>query len=168
MHKQHLLTWTQVPHLFTVDPFDSLKLQIISDCCANSNSKFLLKNPNPLWKNPKFFIYLPFKENEDVNPTKSSHRGMNPEHLAMATQELSTFLYEGLIEPTTFPWACEAFYVNKHAEQVRGKLRLVINYQDLNHFLVDDKFPLPNKSALFQHLSNAKVFSKFDLKARFW
>ena len=21
MHKQHLLTWTQVPHLFTVDPF---------------------------------------------------------------------------------------------------------------------------------------------------
>ena len=26
MHKQHLLTWTQVPHLFTVDPFDSLKL----------------------------------------------------------------------------------------------------------------------------------------------
>ena len=26
MHKQHLLTWTQVPHLFTVDRFDSLKL----------------------------------------------------------------------------------------------------------------------------------------------
>ena len=93
---------------------------------------------------------------------------MNPEHLALATQELSTLLSKGLIEPTTSPWACEAFYVNKHAEQVRGKLRLVINYQDLNHFLADDKFPLPNKSALFQHLSNAKVFSKFDLKARFW
>ena len=44
---------------------------------------------------------------------------------------------------------------------------MVINYQDLNHFLVDDKFPLPNKSALFQHLSNAKVFSKFDLKEGF-
>ena len=50
MHKQHLLTWTQVPHLFTVDPFDFLKLQIISDCCANSHSEFLLKNPNPLWR----------------------------------------------------------------------------------------------------------------------
>ena len=55
MHKQHLLTWTQVPHLFTMDPFDSLKLQIISDCCANNCSEFLLKNPNPLWKNPEFF-----------------------------------------------------------------------------------------------------------------
>ena len=53
---------------------------------------------------------------------------MNPEHLALATQELSTLLAEGLIEPTTSPWACEAFYVNKHAKQVRGKLRLVINY----------------------------------------
>ena len=93
---------------------------------------------------------------------------MNLEHLALATQELSTLLSEGLIEPTTSPWACEAFYVNKHAEQVRGKFRLVINYQNLNHFLADDKFPLPNKSALFQHLSNAKVFSKFDLKAGFW
>ena len=45
---------------------------------------------------------------------------------------------------------------------------MVINYQDLNHSLVDNKFPLPNKSALFQHLSNAKVFSKFDLKTGFW
>ena len=25
-----------------------------------------------------------------------------------------------------------------------------------------------SKNALFQHLSNAKIFSKFDLKARFW
>ena len=118
--------------------------------------------------NPDFFIHLPFKKNEDVNPKKASHWGMNPKHLALAKQEISTLLTKGLIEPTSSPWACEAFYVNKHAEQIWGKLRLVINYQDLNHFLADDKFPLPNKSALFQHLSNAKVFSKFDLKVGFW
>ena len=115
-----------------------------------------------------FFIHLPFKKNEDVNPTKDSHRGMNPEHLVLAKQELSTILTEGLIEPTTFSLECEAFYLKKHAMQIQGKLKLVIDYQDLNHFLANDKFSLPNKSALFQHLSNAKVFSKFDLKARFW
>ena len=93
---------------------------------------------------------------------------MNLEHLTLAKQKLSTLLSEGLIEPTASLQVCEAFYVNMHAEQIRGKLRFVINYQDFNHFLANDKFPLPNKSALFQHLSNAKVFSKFDLKARFW
>ena len=50
-----------------------------------------------------FFIYLPFKKNEDVNPTEASHRGMNLEHLALATQELSILLSEGLIEPATSP-----------------------------------------------------------------
>ena len=53
---------------------------------------------------------------------------MNPEHLVLAKQELSTLLTEGLIEPTTFLWACEAFYLKKHAEQIQGKLKLVINY----------------------------------------
>ena len=74
---------------------------------------------------------------------------MNREHLVLAKQELSTLLTKGLIEPTTLPWACEAFYLNKHAEQIQRKLKLVLNYQDLNHFLADDKFSLPNKSALF-------------------
>ena len=68
--------------------------------------------------NPDFLIHLPFKKNENVNPTKASHKGMNPEHLALAKQEISTLLTEGLIEPTSSPWACEAFYVNKHVEQI--------------------------------------------------
>ena len=84
---------------------------------------------------------------------------MNLENLALAKQKLSTLLSEGLIEPTTSPWACEAFYVNKYAEQIQEKFILIINYQDLNYFFADDKFPLPNNSAIFQHLSNAKLFS---------
>ena len=51
---------------------------------------------------------------------------------------------------------------------LRGKLRLVINYKPLNWFLSDVKFPLPKKSFLFGYLSNARIFSKFDLKAGFW
>lgn len=62
---------------------------------------------------------------------------MNPHHYQLALQELNQLQKEGLIEPTTSWWACEAFYVNKWAEQVWGKLRLVINYQPLSHFLMD-------------------------------
>ncbi|PKI62528.1 hypothetical protein CRG98_017080 [Punica granatum] len=116
--------------------------------CANSHQEFLKKCSHPLWKNEQLFVRLLFKKNENINLTK--------------------LLLQDLIESSDSPWACEAFYVNKRSEQVCGKLRLVINYQPLNHFLRDDKFPLPNKQALFTSLSEAKVFSKFDLKAGFW
>ena len=52
---------------------------------------------------PKIFHIPSIQKNEDINPTKANHRGMNPEHLALATQELSTLLSKGLIEPTTSP-----------------------------------------------------------------
>nr|GEU70855.1 putative zinc finger, CCHC-type [Tanacetum cinerariifolium] len=104
----------------------------------------------------------------DVNPTKASHPGMNPDHYQLAKEECEQLVSQDIIEPTTSPWACEAFYVNKRSEQVREKLRLVINYQPLNHFLADDKFSLPQKKSLFQHLANAIILSKFDLKSGFW
>nr|GFB83353.1 zinc finger, CCHC-type, viral movement protein [Tanacetum cinerariifolium] len=104
----------------------------------------------------------------DVNPTKASHPGMNLDHYQLDKEECEQLVSQGIIEPTTSPWSCEAFYVNKRSEQVCGKLRLVINYQPLNHFLADDKFPLPQKRSLFQHLADAKVLSKFDLKSGFW
>ncbi|PKI60550.1 hypothetical protein CRG98_019026 [Punica granatum] len=68
-------------------------------------------------------------------------------------------MHHGLLRP---------FMLTSGLKQVRGKLQLVINYQPLNHFLQDDKFPLPNKQTLFSSLSKAKVFSKFDLKVGFW
>lgn len=67
----------------------------------------------------------------------------------LALTECTQLVEQMIIEPTSSPWACEAFYVNKRSERVRGKLRLVINYQPLNHFLADDKFPLPQKKSLF-------------------
>ncbi|KAK8990557.1 hypothetical protein V6N11_009249 [Hibiscus sabdariffa] len=136
--------------------------------CAESHEDFLSKCDHPLWKNPEFYVKLPFKKNEDINPTKASHTRMNLEHQRLAEAECNELLQQGLIEPSDSQWACEAFYVNKRSEQAREKLRLVINYQPLNHFLLDDKFPLPNRNALFSSLAKAQIFSKFDLKAGFW
>ena len=54
------------------------------------------------------------------------------------------------------------------SELVREKKRLVIDYQPLNAFLRDEKFPLQKIQSLFVHLQDAKIFSKFNLKAGFW
>ncbi|KAK8565042.1 hypothetical protein V6N12_058617 [Hibiscus sabdariffa] len=134
--------------------------------CAESHEEFLSKCAHPLWKNPEFFIQMPFKKNEDINPTKASHSGMNPDHQKLAETECNKLLQQDLIEPSNSQWSCEAFYVNKRSEQARGKLRLVINYQPLNHFLQDDKFPLPNRNALFSSLAKAQIFSKEENEDR--
>nr|GEV35242.1 zinc finger, CCHC-type, viral movement protein [Tanacetum cinerariifolium] len=166
--------WTAMHRLFVANitppifNINSIKQRLIQTCCASSDTEFLTEHPSPLRLNPSFFVSLPFKQNEDVNPTKAIHPGMNPDHYQLAKEECEQLVSQGIIKPTTSPWACEAFYINKRREQVRGKLRLVINYQPLNNFLADDKFPLPQKKSVFQHLADARVLSKFDLKFGFW
>ena len=93
---------------------------------------------------------------------------MPPSDLFLAKQECEQLLRQGHIELTTSDWACQAFYVEKRSELVRGKKRLVIDYQPLNAFLRDKKFPLPKIQSLFVHLQDAKIFSKFVLKDGFW
>ena len=83
---------------------------------------------------------------------------MTPSNLKLAQQECSQLLEQGLIEPTNSDWACQVLYVEKQSEIVRGKKRLVIDYQPLNYFLRDDKFPLLKIQSLFVHIHDAKVF----------
>ena len=86
---------------------------------------------------------------------------MSPTNLKLAQQECSDLLQQRLIEPTKSDWACQAFYVEKRSEIIQKKKRLVIDYQPLNCFLQNDKFPLPKIQSLFIHLHDAKVLSKF-------
>ncbi|KAH9769835.1 hypothetical protein KPL71_012160 [Citrus sinensis] len=146
----------------TPQSYQDLSTKLLS-FCPESHSEFT--HPNPLWKNKSFFIKLLFKLNEDINPTEATHPGMSPSDLLLTQQEYSQLLAQGLIEPTSSQWACQAFYVEKHSEIVRGKKRLVIDYQPLNMFLQDDKFPLPRRQSMFTFLKNAQIFSKFDLKS---
>ncbi|KAH9724622.1 hypothetical protein KPL70_007555 [Citrus sinensis] len=167
-YKQMFLPYTDTLRLYalseTPSPYSHISQKLL-EFCPENHSQF--HHPSPLWKNEQFFIHLPFKLNEDINPTKASHPGMSPSDLLLAKQECSQLLQQGLIESTDSDWACQAFYVEKRSELVRGKKRLVIDYQPLNSFLKDDKFPLPKIQTLFVHLQGARIFSKFDLKAGF-
>lgn len=65
--------------------------------CEDSHDQFT--HPSPLWKNQTFFVHLPFKKNEDINPTKASHPGMNHDDLKLAREEIAALLKQGRIEP---------------------------------------------------------------------
>ncbi|XP_027156875.1 uncharacterized protein LOC113758046 [Coffea eugenioides] len=173
--KKFFKPFIEIPKLYLIqdesvqqDQLQQFQKQIIQESCSTNHQEFLPKCDHPLWENSEFFIRLHFKKNEDINPTKASHSGMNPNDTKLAEQECQELLKFGLIEISHSQWACQAFYVNKRSEQVRGKMRLVINYQPLNIFLLDDKFPIPNRFTIFSQISKANWFSKFDLKSGFW
>ncbi|PKI75103.1 hypothetical protein CRG98_004438 [Punica granatum] len=86
-------------------------------------------------------------------------------HYKLEIQEL---LNRKLIRPSKSPWSCSAFYVNKNVELERGVPRLVINYKPLNQALRWIRYPIPNKKDLLQKIHDSKIFSKFDMKSRFW
>ena len=64
----------------TSQPFQDISTRFLK-FCPESHADF--HHPNPLWKNPQFFVQLPFKLNEDVNPTKATHPGMSPSDLVL-------------------------------------------------------------------------------------
>ncbi|KAH9763336.1 hypothetical protein KPL70_001131 [Citrus sinensis] len=73
--------------------------------------------------NKDILIRLPFKLNEDINPTKATHPGMSPSDLALAQKECSQLLAQGLIEPTNSQWAYQQL-TKKQIQQFLG----IINY----------------------------------------
>jgi len=75
---------------------------------------------------------------------------------------------KGLIQKSRSPWSCATFYVNTNSEFEKGIPRLMINYKPLNSALKWIRFPIPNKKDLLQKLHYAFIFSKFDMKSRFW
>ncbi|KAH9686166.1 hypothetical protein KPL70_014265 [Citrus sinensis] len=72
----------------TTPPYTSISQKFL-ELCPENHSQFTY--PFPLWKNEQFFIHLPFKLNEDVNPTKATH----PVH----TSQLSRML-----KKMALPW----------------------------------------------------------------
>jgi hypothetical protein len=124
--------------------------------------------PDAFWTREKYFVSLPYKEGFIDTSQKASANNISPSEQALCQAEIKQLLERHLIEPCKSPWVCLTFYVNKHSEQKRGKKWLVINYKALNSALLPLRYPLPHKELLFSKLSNANVFSKFDLKSGFW
>ncbi|KAH9668366.1 hypothetical protein KPL70_021386 [Citrus sinensis] len=98
----------QLLSLDTTIPILSIKLHILPskfqrpipaigllDTGAQRKSHADFHHPNPLWKNLHFFVQLPSKLNEDVNPTKATHPGMSPSDLVLAQKECSQLLAQG-------------------------------------------------------------------------
>jgi hypothetical protein len=75
--------------------------------------------------------------------------------------QLKELLDLGLIRPNISPWGAPITFVKKKD----GFLRLCIDYRDLNHATVKNRYLMPQIDDLFDQMKGARVFSKIDLRS---
>ncbi len=85
---------------------------------------------------------------------------LNPDEQKQLDEFLQEQLETGRIKPSKSPMASPFFFVKKKD----GKLRPVQDYQKLNKMTIKNRYPLPLISELVDTLSEAKYFSKMDVR----
>lgn len=79
-------------------------------------------------------------------------------------KQINKMLEDDIIEAAASPWSAPILIVpKKSAPGEQKKWRLVIDYRKVNLDIVDDKFPLPNITDIFDSLAGAIYFSHLDL-----
>lgn len=101
----------------------------------------------------------------DNIPVKSKPYRLSYDEEDSLKEELKTLLDLGLITPSTGMYTSPIFFVPKKNTK---KMRLVVNYAQLNKKTVKDGYPLPHIDEVLDSLAGAKVFSTLDAAQGFW
>lgn len=87
-----------------------------------------------------------------------------PAELAKLKIQLQELLEKVFIHLNSSPWGAPMLVVKKKD----GTLRLCIDYRRLNKMTVKNKYLLPRIDNLFDQLKGAGVFSKINLRSRYY
>lgn len=89
-------------------------------------------------------------------------------HKEEVQNQISKMLEQGIVRPSTSPWASPIWIVPKK-EDASGhrKWRLVIDYRKLNLKTIDDRYPIPNFTEILDKLGRCQYFTTLDLASGF-
>ncbi|KAJ9525786.1 hypothetical protein QJQ45_009341 [Haematococcus lacustris] len=85
-------------------------------------------------------------------PALPSYKMSQPELLEMKKQ-VAAFLEQGIIEPSSSPYAAPVLFVKKKS----GELRMCVDYRQLNKITLRDQYPLPRVDDLFDRIPDEDV-----------
>ena len=103
-------------------------------------------------------------ETGDSTPKKQPVRRVPFALRQELAKQLEKMQEEGVIQPSSSPWASAIVLVRKKD----GGLRICADYRQLNSVTKLDTFPLPRIDDLLDQLGSAKYFTTLDLAARYW
>ena len=81
-----------------------------------------------------------------------------------AHKAVTEMLEQGLIEPSTSPWASPIVLTKKKD----GSWRFCVDYRKLNDVTRKDSYPLPRIDDTLDRLAGMQWFSTLDLKSGYW
>ncbi|GJP81305.1 hypothetical protein CLOP_g11465 [Closterium sp. NIES-67] len=103
-------------------------------------------------------------EEPGSKPTFRAPYRLSPTELTDMKKQIEYLLAKGLIRPSTSPYGAPVLFTPKPD----GSLRMCIDYRALNKQTIKNKYPIPRIDDLLDQLRGATVFSKLDLRSRYW
>lgn len=73
---------------------------------------------------------------------------------------LDNALAKGYIVPSKSPMVSLVFFIKKKD----GKLHFIQDYHKLDAVMIKNHYPLPLASDIINHLTKARIFTKFDVR----
>ncbi|KAA3487309.1 DNA/RNA polymerases superfamily protein [Gossypium australe] len=89
---------------------------------------------------------------------------MAPTELKELKSQLQELTDRGFARPSFSPWGAPVLFVKNKD----GTMRMCIDYRQLNKVTIKNKYLLPRIDDLFDQLKGATVFSKIDLRSRYY
>ena len=97
-------------------------------------------------------------------PINTRPRRMTPEQQRVIDSEINKMLADGIIRPSTSPYASELTLVQKRS----GEWRPCVDYRALNKVTVPDRYPMPRITDLIRRIQESSHFIKLDLRSGYW
>ena len=86
-------------------------------------------------------------------------RKLNIKEQQELLSQIQFYMDKGWIQPSSSPYGAAILFVPKK----NGKLRMCIDYRNLNKITKKDKYPLPDADLVIEQLQGARHFSQLDL-----
>ncbi|CAF1539566.1 unnamed protein product [Adineta ricciae] len=100
----------------------------------------------------------------DHPPIYSKQYSTSSKDQQIKMEETQKLLERGQIEESTSPWSSPVVLVKKKDKT----MRFCIDYRRLNAITIKDAFPLPRIDEIFDQLTDAKYYTKFDFKSGYF
>jgi len=99
-----------------------------------------------------------------TKPPSQAPYQISPLELAELRKQLEELIDSRFVRPSKAPYGAPVLFQKK----ADGSLRMCVDYRALNKVTIKNKYPVPLIQDLMDRLCGASIFTKLDLRSRYW